>query len=419
MVCKYSFNIAHIVAHFSTNFTFISMIIKPRIKGFVCITSHPIGCLENIREQTAYAKQHKVFHDKKPKRVLVIGSSTGYGLSSRISAAFSCGADTLGVYFERPPSDERTASAGHYNSEAFCILAREAGLKAEDVNGDAFSNEIKLEVIAKAKEFGGAFDMVVYSVASPRRTDPSDGTNYRACLKPIGAIYKNKTLDTDRKMVKEVTIDPANEDEIFQTEKVMGGEDWEAWTDALLDAGLLSPDCLNIAYSYIGPQVTQSIYRNGTIGRAKLHLENTASRITEKMVNAGVGRAYVSINKALVTQASSAIPVVPLYVSILYKIMLEMGTHEGCIEQTCRLFNDRLYGEGEIRLDEENRIRLDDWEMDPSVQQKIIEIWPSVNTENLNEATCFELYQQEFLKLFGFGRDNVDYNQEVDHINPF
>ena len=298
------------------------MIIKPRIKGFVCITSHPVGCLENIREQATYAKTQLVTDDRKPKRVLVIGSSTGYGLSSRISAAFSCGADTLGVYFERPAAGERTASAGHYNSEAFCKLARESGLKAEDVNGDAFSNEIKEEVIAKAKEFGGTFDLVIYSLASPRRTDPVDGTNYRACLKPIGAIYKNKTLDTDRKEVKEVTIDPANEDEIFQTEKVMGGEDWEAWTDALLDAGLLSADCLNIAYSYIGPQVTQPIYRNGTIGRAKLHLENTAARITEKMKNAGSGKAYVSVNKALVTQASSAIPVVPLYVSILYKICL-------------------------------------------------------------------------------------------------
>jgi len=394
------------------------MIIKPRIKGFVCITSHPVGCLENIREQATYAKTQLVTDDRKPKRVLVIGSSTGYGLSSRISAAFSCGADTLGVYFERPAAGERTASAGHYNSEAFCKLARESGLKAEDVNGDAFSNEIKEEVIAKAKEFGGTFDLVIYSLASPRRTDPVDGTNYRACLKPIGAIYKNKTLDTDRKEVKEVTIDPANEDEIFQTEKVMGGEDWEAWTDALLDAGLLSVDCLNIAYSYIGPQVTQPIYRNGTIGRAKLHLENTAARITEKMKNAGSGKAYVSVNKALVTQASSAIPVVPLYVSILYKIMQELGTHEGCIEQTCRLFKDRLYGEGQTQVDQENRIRLDDWEMEPSVQQKIIDIWPTVNTENLYEKTSFELYQKEFHKLFGFGREDVDYELDVDPSAP-
>ncbi len=395
------------------------MIIKPRIKGFVCITSHPNGCQENIREQADYAKGQKVFHPNKPRRVLVIGSSTGYGMSSRISAAFSCGADTLGVYFERPPSGERTASAGYYNSQAFCKLAKEEGLQAEDVNGDAFSNEIKDEVIAKAKEFGGQFDLVIYSLASPRRTDPQTGETYRACLKPIGTIYKNKTLDTDRKLVKEVTIDPANADEIAQTEKVMGGEDWKAWTDVLLEADLLSPNCLNIAYSYIGPQVTQPIYRNGTIGQAKLHLENTAAEITKKMNEAGSGKAYVSVNKALVTQASSAIPVVPLYISILYKIMMESGTHEGCIEQTCRLFKDRLYGDGETLVDEQNRIRLDDWEMEPAVQQKIIEIWPSVTTENLNELTSFELYQLEFLKLFGFGRTEIDYDQEVDPANPF
>jgi len=390
------------------------MIIKPRIKGFVCITSHPTGCLENIREQANYAASQKILSNQTPQRVLVIGSSTGYGLASRISAAFSCGADTLGVYFERPPTDERTASAGFYNSQAFCKLAREQGHKAEDINGDAFSNEIKDEVIAKAKEFGGQFDLVIYSLASPRRTDPKDDSTYRACLKPIGAVYKNKTLDTDKKEVKDITIEPASDDEIYQTEKVMGGEDWELWTNALLGANLLSSDCLNIAYSYIGPQVTQPIYRNGTIGRAKLHLENTAERITEKMAKAGSGKAYVSVNKALVTQASSAIPVVPLYVSILYKIMTAKGTHEGCIEQTCRLFKDRLYGESKISVDEEQRIRLDDWEMDPEVQQKIIEIWPHVNTGNLSELTDFDIYQKEFLKLFGFGRNDVDYEAEVD-----
>jgi enoyl-[acyl-carrier protein] reductase/trans-2-enoyl-CoA reductase (NAD+) len=393
------------------------MIIKPRIKGFVCITSHPKGCLENIREQVSYATSQKIKSSTKPKRVLVIGASTGYGLASRISAAFSCDADTLGVYFERPPTADRPASAGFYNSQAFIKLATEAGLRTEDVNGDAFSTEIKTETISKAKDFGGQFDMVIYSLASPRRTDPADGETYRACLKPIGAVYKNKTLDTDKKEVKDVTIDPASEDEILHTEKVMGGEDWEAWTDALLKANLLSPNCLNIAYSYIGPQVTQPIYRNGTIGRAKLHLENTASIISGKMQAAGAGTAFVSVNKALVTQASSAIPVVPLYVSILYKIMREKGTHEGCIEQTCRLFKDRLYGDNEIILDEKNRIRLDDWEMDSDIQQKIIEIWPTINTENLDELTSFDLYQEEFLKLFGFGRKDVDYEVEIDPEN--
>jgi enoyl-[acyl-carrier protein] reductase/trans-2-enoyl-CoA reductase (NAD+) len=396
------------------------MIIKPRIKGFVCITAHPLGCLANLRDQVEVASKAKIDHAAKPKRVLVIGASTGYGLSSRVTAAFSAGADTMGVYFERPPKGEKTASAGYYNSAAFCKLAGEAGLSAVDVNGDAFSNECKEEVVKKAKETGGPFDLVVYSLASPRRTDPVDGKTYRACLKPIGVIYKNKTLDTDKREVKEVTIDPANEQEISDTQKVMGGEDWEAWTDLLLAEGLMAPGCLNVAYSYIGPDVTRPIYRNGTIGKAKEHLENSASSIGEKMRSAGCGGAYVSVNKAVVTQASSAIPVVPLYVSMLFKVMEELGTHEGCIEQTCRLFSERLYGEaGAVAVDEKNRIRLDDWEMDPEVQRKIIELWPKVETENLLELTSFEKYQEGFLSLFGFGHSSVDYEAEVDPQNPF
>jgi enoyl-[acyl-carrier protein] reductase/trans-2-enoyl-CoA reductase (NAD+) len=396
------------------------MIIKPRIKGFVCITAHPSGCLANLRDQVEVASSNKVEGEGKPKRVLVVGASTGYGLASRVSAAFSAGADTMGVYFERPPKGEKTASAGFYNSAAFCKLATEAGLSAVDVNGDAFSNECKEEVVKRAKETGGPFDLVVYSLASPRRTDPADGNTYRACLKPIGAVYKNKTLDTDRKEVKEVTIDPASEQEVADTRKVMGGEDWEAWTDLLLAEGLLAPGCLNLAYSYIGPEVTWPIYRNGTIGRAKEHLEDSASAISEKMKAAGCGGAYVSVNKAVVTQASSAIPVVPLYVSMLFKIMGELGTHEGCIEQTSRLFSDRLYGPKEgIELDDMGRIRLDDWEMEPEVQSRIVELWPQVCTENLRELTSFDKYQEDFLSLFGFGHPSVDYEAEVDPENPY
>jgi enoyl-[acyl-carrier protein] reductase/trans-2-enoyl-CoA reductase (NAD+) len=396
------------------------MIIKPRIKGFVCITAHPVGCLANLKDQAEIASRSKIECERKPKRVLVLGASTGYGLASRVTAAFSAGADTMGVYFERPPKEEKTASAGFYNSAAFCKLAGEAGLSAVDVNGDAFSTECKEEVVKKAKETGGAFDLVVYSLASPRRTDPADGETYRACLKPIGAIYKNKTLDTDRKEVKEVTIDPANDQEVADTQKVMGGEDWEAWTDLLLAEGLMAPGCVNLAYSYIGPEVTWPIYRNGTIGRAKAHLENSASAITEKMKLAGCGNAYVSVNKAVVTQASSAIPVVPLYVSMLFKIMEELGTHEGCIEQTCRLFRDRLYGDSDVvAVDEKNRIRLDDWEMEPEVQRRIVELWPQVCTENLLELTSFAKYQEGFLSLFGFGHPSVDYDAEVDPQNPF
>ena len=396
------------------------MIIKPRIKGFVCITSHPAGCMENVRQQAELASQLSFPEGKGPKKVLVIGSSTGYGLSSRISAAFSNNAATLGVSFEREPKEGKPGSAGHYNVSAFQKLAHSKGLVAEDINGDAFSNECKEEVIKKAKEMGGGFDLVIYSLASPRRTDPTDGQVYRACLKPIGMIYKNKTLDTDRAEVKEVTIDPANDSEIAHTEKVMGGEDWALWTRRLVDEDLLAEGCINLAYSYVGPEVTRPIYRNGTIGRAKAHLEEVGKELNLVMQNACGGNAYVSVNKAVVTQASSAIPVVPLYVSMLFKVMHELGTHEGCIEQTNRLFQDRLYGESSsLDLDSAGRIRLDDWEMADQVQQKIMELWPKVDTSNLMDITNFKEYQQEFLRLFGFGIDGVDYEQDVDPVNPF
>ncbi len=396
------------------------MIIKPRIKGFVCITSHPSGCMANIVDQIEHARKNEITSSFKPSRVLVIGASTGYGLSSRISAAFSAKADTLGVYFERPPTEERSASAGFYNSMAFSYKAKEQGLRSEEINGDAFSKECKELTIAKAKEMGGQFDLVIYSLASPRRLDPSDEKTYRACLKPIGSIYKNKTLDTDKKEVKEVVIEPANEDEIFGTEKVMGGEDWKLWTELLIEEGILAEGCKNIAYSYIGPEVTQPIYRNGTIGRAKEDLENTGVLLDEKMKKMGIGEAYVSVNKAVVTQASSAIPVVLLYVSILFKIMRELGTHEGCIEQTSRLFSSFLYtGNPTVFVDSKNRIRLDDWEMDPIVQEKIMSIWPKVNSANLTEMTNFQEYQDEFLRLFGFAHPKVDYEKEVDPVNPY
>ena len=396
------------------------MIVKPRIKGFVCITSHPQGCMAAVREQVEIAKANLLREGKSPKRVLVIGASTGYGLSSRITAAFSSGADTLGVYFERSPKPDKPASAGYYNSLAFNKLAEGLDSVHLDINGDAFSQTCKLEVLERAKEMGGAFDLVIYSLASPRRTDPESGENYRACLKPIGAVYRNKTLDTDKEEVKEITIDPASPDEIESTRKVMGGEDWKLWTEFLLEENLLAEGCVNLAYSYIGPAVTQPIYRNGTIGRAKEDLEGTASELTDLMQCKCGGNAYVSVNKAVVTQASSAIPVVPLYVSLLFKIMRKMGTHEGCIEQIVRMFNDRLYSEkDEIPVDEKNRIRLDDWEMDPKVQEEVINAWSSINTENLNELTNFKEYQSEFLKLFGFGLDGVNYDEDVDLVNPF
>ena len=390
------------------------MIVEPKIRGFVCITAHPTGCFANMAEQIEYAKKHSLPAEARPRRVLVIGASTGYGLSSRVVAAFSCAADTLGVYLEREAVNGRTGTAGHYNSHAFREAADKAGLKAIDVNGDAFSDETKEETIKKAKALGWQFDLLVYSLASPRRTDPSDGRNYKACLKPVGTVYKNQTLDTDRGEVREISIDPATEEDVLNTTKVMGGEDWKAWTEALLEADLLTSGAINVAYSYIGPQVTWPIYRNGTIGRAKEHLEQTAGELMSLMKEKIGGKAYVSVNKAVVTQASSAIPVVPLYVSLLFKIMKEKGTHEGCIEQISRLFRERLYAEGELECDEHGRIRLDDWEMSPDVQEKIIERWPHLSTENLLELTDFEGYRKEFLKLFGFGRADVDYSAEVE-----
>jgi enoyl-[acyl-carrier protein] reductase/trans-2-enoyl-CoA reductase (NAD+) len=396
------------------------MIVKPRIKGFVCITSHPMGCLASVKEQADFAANNQVSAENKPKRVLVIGASTGYGLSSRIASAFSAGADTLGVYFERPPKEDRSASAGFYNTMAFNVLTKGLATKHADIDGDAFSDECKEAVIAKAREFGGPFDLVIYSLASPRRTDPKDGKTYRACLKPIGAVYKNKTLDTDKGEIKEVTLDPATQDDIENTQKVMGGDDWRLWTELLLKENLLATGCTNIAYSYIGPEVTQPIYRNGTIGKAKEHLEQTSHSLSELMQHSCDGRAFVSVNKAVVTQASSAIPVVPLYVSLLFKIMRQKGTHEGCIEQIVRMFNDRLYnGKAEVDVDESGRIRLDDWEMDPLIQGEIIKSWGDITTENLRQKTNFDEYQKEFLKLFGFGIEGVDYDEEVDLISPF
>jgi enoyl-[acyl-carrier protein] reductase/trans-2-enoyl-CoA reductase (NAD+) len=396
------------------------MIVKPRIKGFVCITSHPLGCMASVKQQAELAALNKIGTDISVKRALIIGASTGYGLSSRIVSAYSAGADTLGVYFERPPKEDKPASAGFYNSLAFNELTKSLNSQHIDVNGDAFSNECKSEVVEKAKQLGGAFDLVIYSLASPRRTDPESGDTFRACLKPIGAVYRNKTLDTDRKEVKEVTIDPANDDEIEHTRKVMGGEDWKLWTELLLRENLLAEGCVNLAYSYIGPEVTQPIYRNGTIGRAKEDLESSAGEISALMRKQCNGKAFVSVNKAVVTQASSAIPVVPLYVSLLFKVMREQGTHEGCIEQIIRMFNERLFTEDEtVPVDDNGRIRLDDWEMDPVIQKEVIRAWGSITTENLLETTNFKEYQEEFLKLFGFGFDEVDYTKEVDLINPF
>ena len=390
------------------------MIIAPKIRGFICTTAHPEGCAANVQAQIDYVKSQPALADG-PTKVLVIGSSTGYGLASRIVPAFGSGAATIGVFFEKPGTERKTGSAGWYNSVAFEASAKEAGLYAKSFNGDAFCNDMKAEVIETIKADLSEVDCIVYSLASPRRTDPTDGETYKSVLKPIGAPYSQKNLNTDTGEVDSVSIEPCTEEEIAHTVKVMGGEDWELWLNAFNEAGVLADGFTTVAYSYIGPELTFPIYTNGTIGKAKEHLEGSAASMNEKF---GAGTAFVSVNKALVTQASSAIPVVPLYISLLYKVMKEAGNHEGCIEQIQRLFTDHLANGGEPTLDEKKRIRIDDWEMQDNIQSAVGDSWEKITTENLSELSDFSGYKTEFLKLFGFGLEGVDYEADTDSERP-
>ncbi len=388
------------------------MIIKPRIRGFVCVTAHPVGCAAHVQEQIDYVKAQSSTEGG-PKKVLIIGASTGYGLSSRIVSAFGFKAATIGVFFERPANNGKTASAGWYNSIAFENEAHADGLYAKSINGDAFSDEIKNQTIDLIKKDMGKVDLIIYSLASPRRTDPKTGDVYKMALKPIGHSLHDKMLDTDKKMVMEESIESATEKEISDTINIMGGVDWDLWLDALGSADVLDEGVTTVAYSYIGPEVTWPIYKNGTIGLAKEDLEKTAAKINAKLKKYG-GRAFVSINKGVVTQSSSAIPVVPLYFSLLFKVMKEKGIHEGCIEQIQRLFTTKLYNGAVPELDEAGRIRIDDLEMRPDVQDAVAELWPRVATENLDEISDFSGHQQEFLKLFGFGLPGTDYESDVN-----
>ena len=387
------------------------MIVAPKIRGFICTTAHPEGCAKHVAEQIAVVKSRGLIANG-PKKVLVIGSSTGYGLSSRIAAAFGSNAATIGVFFEKPGEADRCGTAGWYNSAAFEKKAEAAGLYARSFNGDAFSDDVKAQVIAAIKADLGQVDCVVYSLASPRRTDPKSAEVYKSVLKPIGSSYTNKNLNTTSGVVNEITIEPAEGDDVAQTVAVMGGEDWQLWIDALLDAGVLADGVQTVSYSYIGPEVTWPIYKNGTIGKAKEDLERVQRELDTKLAPLH-GKAWVSVNKALVTQASSAIPVVPLYISLLYKAMKAAGTHEDTIEQMDRLFRDRLYS-GDAQPDEAGRIRVDDWEMTPEIQGIVGQRWQEVNTDNLRELGDFEGYQSSFLRLFGFGLDGVDYSAETD-----
>lgn len=389
------------------------MIIEPRMRGFICLTAHPEGCKQNVKNQIEYVKSKGKIEG--PKRVLVIGASTGFGLASRITAAFGSDAATIGVFFEKEPSEGKTASPGWYNSAAFEMEATKAGLYAKSINGDAFSNEVKQKTIDMIKADLGQIDLIIYSLASPVRQHPVTGVLHRSTLKPIGTTFSNKTVDFHTGNVSTVTIEPANQDDIDNTVVVMGGEDWAMWIDALKAENLLAEGATTIAYSYIGPEVTEAVYRKGTIGRAKDHLEATAFEITDKLKDIN-GKGYVSVNKALVTQASSAIPVIPLYISLLYKIMKGEGIHEGCIEQIQRLFADRLYSGNPVPTDEQGRIRIDDLEMRADVQANIAKLWGESTTESLVDLGDLAGYKQDFLNLFGFGFEGVDYQADTNEM---
>ena len=389
------------------------MIIEPRTRGFICLTAHPTGCEQNVVDQIAYVKSKGAINGA--KKVLVIGSSTGFGLASRISSAFGSDAATIGVFFDKPSTVGRTGSAGYYNTAAFEKHAHEAGLYAKSINGDAFSNEIKRKTLDMIKEDLGQIDLVIYSLASPVRTHPVSGTRYKSVLKPIGGVFSNKTVDFHTGNVTEISINPAEGDDIANTVAVMGGEDWKMWMDALKSENLLSEGATTVAYSYIGPSLTEAVYRKGTIGAAKDDLEATAFTISDDLKSIG-GKAYVSVNKALVTQASSAIPVIPLYISLLYKIMKEKGIHEGCIEQIQRLYSERLFNGKEMLLDENGRIRIDDWEMRNDVQAEVAKLWEIASTENLSDIGDLEGYSNDFFNLFGFKVDGVDYDADVNEM---
>jgi enoyl-[acyl-carrier protein] reductase/trans-2-enoyl-CoA reductase (NAD+) len=383
------------------------------MRGFICLTAHPDGCAQNVKNQIEYVKSKGKINGE--KRVLVIGASTGFGLASRITSAFGCDAATIGVFFEKEPSAGKTATPGWYNSAAFEDEATKAGLYAKSINGDAFSNEVKQQTIDLIKNDLGQIDLVIYSLASPVRMHPTTGVLHRSTLKPIGNTFTNKTVDFHTGVVSDVTIEPATQEDIDNTVVVMGGEDWSMWMNAMKEAGVLADGAMTVAYSYIGPEVTEAVYRKGTIGRAKDHLEATAFDITNDLKSIN-GKAFVSVNKALVTQASSAIPVVPLYMSLLFKIMKKDGSHEGCIEQMQRLYSDRLYNGSEIPTDEKGRIRIDDWEMRQVYQDEIAELWKSISTETLTENGDLAGYKSDFLNLFGFGFDSVDYSAEANEL---
>ncbi|WGS85207.1 enoyl-ACP reductase FabV [Methylomonas sp. UP202] len=391
------------------------MIIKPRVRGFMCVTTHPVGCAANVKQQIDYVKSGGAIAGG-PKNVLILGASTGYGLASRIVAAFGAGAKTLGVFFEREGTADKPGTPGWYNSAAFHQFAEAEGLYAKSINGDAFSDDIKQKAIDAIKQDFGKIDLVVYSLAAPRRTHPKTGVTYNSTLKPIGKDLVQTGIDTDKEVIKEFTLPAASDEEIANTVAVMGGEDWQMWIDALADADVLAPGAKTTAFTYLGEKVTKDIYWDGTIGAAKQDLDKRVVDIRHKLAALG-GDARVSVLKAVVTQASAAIPMMPLYLALLFKVMKEAGTHEGCIEQVNGLFRDSLYGAEPI-LDEVGRIRADLKELAPQVQDEVSELWSRIDNENINELTDFAGYKQDFLRLFGFEVDGVDYDADVNPEVP-
>jgi len=386
------------------------MIVKPRARGFICTTAHPVGCAAAVAEQVAYVRSQPALENG-PKNVLVLGCSAGYGLASRVSSAFGAGAATLGVSFERAPTEKKTATAGWYNNRAFEAAALAEGLYAETLDGDAFSDEMKADVIERIRNEMGPIDLVVYSLAAPVRTDPDSGETYRSAIKPVGEVFHVKTLNVDKPEVHDADLEPANDDEIAATVKVMGGEDWERWMRALADADVLAPDCRTVSYTYIGSDLTWPIYWHATLGKAKEDLDRAAGAISAQLGREGAAR--VAVLKAIVSQASAAIPVVPLYASILFRVMKEMGNHEEIWEHIHRMFATQLYG-GEEVLDEVGRLRIDVPELSDAVQTEVKRRWPLVTTDNLDELTDFAGFREDFFRIFGFGVDGVDYDAEVD-----
>ena len=395
------------------------MIIKPKIRGFICTTTHPVGCEKNIQAQIEYTKKQGSIQNG-PKRVLVIGSSAGYGMSSRIAAAYGSDASTIGVFFEKPATERKPGSAGWYNSAAFEKQAKADGLYAKSINGDAFANETKEKVIELIKEDLGKIDAVIYSVAAPVRKMPETGEVVRSCLKPIGETYVSTAIDTNKDCIIEASVEPATEEEVANTVTVMGGQDWELWLNALAEADVLAEGVKTVAYSYIGTELTWPIYWDGALGQAKIDLDRASAAIQEQLASLN-GEAYVSVLKSVVTQASSAIPVMPLYISMVFKIMKEKGLHEGCMDQIYRLFATQLYKDDASAptTDEARRLRLDDWELRDDVQQACKDLWPTITTENLFELTDYQEYKEEFLQLFGFGVEGVDYDADVDTLVEF